>query len=140
MTVHEDLGRKNDVKMGSERGFGFVFAAVFAIIGLWPLIGGEPVRIWALGVAVAFVAVALIYPRALRPLNILWFRFGLLLYKITSPIVMAVMYYIAVVPVGLLMKVFAKDPLQRKFDPNAKSYWIDREPPGPEPESMKRQF
>lgn len=138
--MHEDLSRKNDVKMGSERGFGLVFAVVFAIIGLVPLIDDEPVRMWALGVAVAFLAITLIFPRALRPLNIAWFKFGLLLYKITNPIVMAVMYYIALVPVGLLMKVFGKDPLHRRFDPDAKSYWIDREPPGPEPESMKRQF
>lgn len=138
--MHEDLNRKNDVKMGSERGFGFVFAVVFAIIGLWPLIGDGAIRVWAMGVAAAFLAIALVVPRALRPLNIAWFKFGLLLYKITNPIVMAVMYYIAVVPVGLLLKVFGKDPLLRRFDPEAKSYWIDREPPGPEPESMKRQF
>lgn len=138
--MHEDLKRKNDVKMGSERGFGLVFAAVFAIIGLLPLVHDGPLRMWSLGVAAGFVAISFIYPRALKPLNILWFKFGLLLYKITNPIVMGVMYYIAVVPIGLLMKVFGKDPLERRFDTQAKSYWIERTPPGPEPESMKRQF
>lgn len=140
MSMHEDLKRKDDVKMGSERAFGLVFAVVFAIVGLLPLVHDGQIRIWALGVAAAFVVVALVYPRALKPLNILWFKFGLLLYKITNPIVMGGMYYIAIVPIGLLMKVFGKDPLNRSFDPNVKSYWIDREPPGPEPSSMKRQF
>lgn len=140
MSTHEDLNRKNDVKMGSERGFGLVFAVVFAIIGLLPLVHGEAIRLWALGVAAAFLAVSLIVPRALKPLNLLWFKFGLLLYKITNPIIMGGMYYIALVPIGLLMKVFSKDPLNRRFDAAAKTYWIERTPPGPEPESMKRQF
>lgn len=138
--MHEDINRKDDVKMGSERGFGIVFAAVFAIIGLLPLVHGGAIRVWALGIAVAFLAVAFIVPRALKPLNIVWFKFGLLLYKITNPIVMGGMYYIGLVPIGLLMKLFGKDPLNRSFDPSAESYWIDRDPPGPEPSSMKRQF
>ncbi|MEX0693934.1 MAG: hypothetical protein WD075_05790, partial [Rhodospirillales bacterium] len=76
----------------------------------------------------------------LRPLNLLWFKFGLLLYKIVNPVVMALLYYTTMVPTGLLMKLFGKDPLNRTFDAEAKSYWIERDPPGPEPESMKRQF
>lgn len=138
--MHESLDRKDEIKVGSERGFGVVFACVFLLIGLWPLIDGAPLRLWSLIVSAVFFVCALALPIALRPLNILWFKIGMLMYKVVNPLTMAFLYYFTVVPTGLIMKLFGKDPLNRSFDKTASSYWIERDPPGPAPESMKNQF
>lgn len=138
--IHEDYARKDEVKVGSERSFGMVFAGVFALIGLFPLLGDAPVRLWALGIAAAFGLVAIIVPAALKPLNRLWFRFGLLLHKIVNPLIMGLIFFLTVTPTGLIMRMLGKDPLRLKFDREAKSYWIERAPPGPAPETMKNQF
>ncbi|MCG8547991.1 MAG: SxtJ family membrane protein [Alphaproteobacteria bacterium] len=126
-----------EIKRGSERGFGIVFAIVFALIGLYPLWNGDPVRLWAMIIAVAFLALALIAPRTLALPNRLWFRLGMALGAVVAPIVMFVVYAIAVVPVGLIMRLLGKDLLRQRLDQNAKSYWIDRERPVG---SMKDQF
>ena len=137
---HEKLDRGSDVKPGSERAFGLVFAAVFALIGLWPLLSAESVRPWALIVAALLIAAARFAPRALDPLNRLWFLFGVLLHKIVSPLVMALLFFVTVTPIAILMRLAGKDPLRLKFDRAAKSYWIERTPPGPAPETMRNQF
>jgi len=139
-TFHEDLGREQEVKAGSERALGIVFAIVFIIVALWPLINDGAIRHWAMIVAGVFLALGLIAPKLLKPLNWVWFRFGLLLHKIISPIVMALLFFTTVTPIALMMKIFGKDSLHRKFDESAKSYWIEREPPGPDPETMRHQF
>lgn len=139
-SFHEDLGRENEVKAGSERALGIVFATVFIIIGLWPLMGDGAVRHWALIIAGVFLALSFLAPNLLKPLNWLWFRFGLILHKVVNPIIMALLFFTTVTPVALLMKLFGKDSLNRKFDPSAKTYWIEREPPGPDPETMRNQF
>lgn len=139
-SFHEDFGREAPTKAGSERAFGFVFAAVFAIIGLWPLIAGGPPRLWALSVAGAFLLVALLFPKALGPLNRLWFKFGLLLHRVVSPLVMGFLFFVAVTPVALIMRLLGKDVLNLRFQRGAKSYWIERTPPGPAPDTMRRQF
>ena len=114
--------------------------AVLALYALAPLLHDNPVRWWALAAAAVFCGLALLLSRALAPLNRLWSRFGLLLSKIVSPIVLALLYFLTVVPVGLLMRLSGKDPLRLRFDPKAESYWIPRTPPGPAPDSMKNQF
>lgn len=136
----ESLQDKDDVEIGSEKSFGLVFAVVFAIIACWPLIHGMPPRWWAIAVSVVFLAAAFFAKPLLKPLNVVWFKFGLLLYKIVNPIVMGLLYYLTIVPMGLIMKAIGKDPLNRRFNPDAKTYWIERAPHGPEPESMKNQF
>ena len=136
---HEDY-RERQVKSSSERSFGIVFGVVFAIVALWPLTGGGAVRIWAAAVAGAFVVVALVWPSALAPLNRVWTAFGSALHKITNPLIMGLVFYVAVVPTALIMRMLGKDPLRRRFDRDATSYWIEREPPGPTPGSMNRQF
>ena len=138
--VHETMKRDEEVKGSSDRAFGIVFTVVFVIVGLWPLTGGGSPRIWALIVAGVFLAAALMYPTILAPLNRLWTRFGLLLHKITNPIIMGLVFFVTVTPTALIMKMMGKDPLNRKIDRNAKSYWIDRQPPGPSPDTMKNQF
>lgn len=138
--THESFARETDVKGSSNRAFGVVFTVVFAIIGLLPLFGGGPVRWWSLMVAGVFLLAALVRPRVLAPLNRLWTRFGLLLHNITNPIIMGLVFFLAVTPTALIMRALGKDPLRRRFDKSAKTYWIDRQPPGPEPETMKQQF
>lgn len=95
---------------------------------------------WTGGIAVLFLVAALFYSAALKPLNRLWLKFGLLLHKVVNPIVMALVFFGAVLPTGLLMRALGKDLLRLKRQPDANSYWIERRPPGPPPESMKDQF
>lgn len=125
------------IKMGSERSFGLVFAGVFGLIALLPLVQGHPVRLWALPVAALFLGIALICPALLAPLNRLWFRFGLALGRVMTPVVMGLVFVVAVIPTALLMKLLRKDPMQRRLLPEAASYWERRErQPGP----MRDQF
>jgi len=138
--VHETLTRNEEVKGSSDRAFGVVFTVVFLIIGLWPLMSSAGPRIWALVVAGLTLTAALAYPSVLAPLNRLWTRFGLLLHKVTNPLIMGLVFFLTVTPTALIMKMLGKDPLNRKIDRNAKTYWIDRSPPGPSPETMKNQF
>ena len=137
---HEDFGRTQQVKGGSNRAFGIVFAVVFVIIGLWPLLGGAGVRLWSLIIAGLFVAVAFLKPDILQPLNNLWTKFGLLLHKIVSPLIMGLIFFTTVVPTGLIVRLLGKDLLGLKLHPEQASYWIERNPPGPAPETMKNQF
>ncbi len=138
--THERLSEDEVVKGSSDRSFGLVFTAVFTLIGLWPLLSGEGVRWWSLAVALIFAALAIARPSALAPLNRLWTRFGLMLNRIVSPLVMGLLFYLIITPFALIMRAVGKDPLRLEFDPGAESYWIEREPPGPAPESIKNQF
>ena len=138
--IHEDFWHEDGPKAGSERGFGIVFAVVFVIIGLLPLWDGSPMRLWAMIVAGVFLGTGLFVPVVLRPLNRLWFLFGMALHKVMNPLVMGLLFYLTVTPTALIMRMVGKDPLNRRFDPSAKSYWVEREPPGPAPETMRQQF
>lgn len=136
---HQRIGR-HDVKIGSERSFGIVFGVVFSVVGAWPLLRGDQPRFWSLALAIGFLSAALLWPSVLAPLNRLWFKFGILLSKITTPIVMGLLFVVAVVPTALVMRLRRKDLLNLRFQPEARSYWILRDPPGPMPETMKNQF
>ncbi|WP_417710150.1 SxtJ family membrane protein [Roseibium aggregatum] len=125
------------VRMGSERNFGLVFAAVFALIGLWPITGGAAPRWILLGLSAVFIAFAMFAPQILRVPNRLWFKLGLLLGAVVAPIVMAIVYLLVLVPIGLAMRASGKDPLSRKMDPTEKSYWIPRTE---QPKSMRLQY
>ena len=138
--LHEDFSQKHTVKASSERSFGFVFAAVFTVVGLVPLWNGGPVRIWAMVLATAILAAALVRPRILAPANRAWFRFGMLLGAIVAPVVMMLVFLVAVTPTALAMRLLGKDSLRLKFDPQAQTYWLRRDPPGPDPTTMSRQF
>lgn len=140
MATHEDLKRSHAIETSSEKSFGFVFSVVFAIIGLFPLIRGGGGRWWALGLSFGFLALALTCPRVLRPLNRAWARFGILMSKITNPLVMGILFYGVVTPVALIMRLLGKDPLRLKRDAAATTYWIERAPPGPDPKTMVHQF
>ena len=137
---HEDFSREEHVEGSSDRSFGFVFAAVFGVIAALPLLHGGALRLWAVPVAIAFAVVALVRPALLAVPNRLWMKFGLLLGKIVSPIALGVLFYGALTPLGVLMRLAGKDPLRLKRDDAAASYWIPRTPPGPPPTSMTNQF
>ena len=130
----------SSIKVGSNRSFGVVFVVVFALIGLFPLVREDAPRIWALLVSAAFLLPTVVYPQALGPLNKLWFRFGMLLGRIINPLVMFIMYALVMVPVGLVLKLMRKDLLRLKLDAQSPTYWNQRAPPGPTPESLKDQF
>ena len=129
-----------EIRMGSERSFGIVFCVVFALVGLWPLTGDGGPRWWALAVAAGFLAVALARPALLRPLNRAWFRFGLLLGRIVSPVVMGLIFVLTVIPTGLIRRLRDRDPLRQRFDPEARSYWIERDREAASRSSMRKQF
>jgi hypothetical protein len=140
MAANEPIVSHRKVVAGSDRSFGLVFAAFFALAALLPVIHGAPPRWWALGLAAAFAAAALFVPRVLHPLNRVWFAIGMLLHHVVNPVVMAVMFYGAILPMALLLRVLGKDLLRLKREPEAASYWIPREPPAPAPGSMSKQF
>lgn len=128
------------MEAASDRSFGLVFAVVFLVVASLPLVRGGSIRLWALPVSAAFLGVALLSPRWLAPLNRVWTRFGLLLHSIVSPVALAVVFFGVVLPTGVLLRAFGKDPLRLKRDPAAGTYWIERDPPGPTAESLRNQF
>ena len=132
-----EISRHVSTEQSSEKSFGVVFSIVFLIVALYPLINSEGLRIWALVVSIIFFLLAFLAPKILVLPNKLWFKFGLLIGSIVAPIVMAFVYFVTVLPTGLIMRILGKDLLKQKPDKNAKSYWIERsEPMG----SMKNQF
>jgi hypothetical protein len=137
---HETFDREEEVTGSSDRGFGFVFAGFFALVAIvrwWKEQGGAG---WFAAAAVAMLLIALIRPSLLAPFNRLWTKLALLLSRIMNPVIMGILFFLVVAPIGLLMRLFGKQPLALGFDPAAKSYWIERNPPGPLPGSMKNQF
>ena len=126
----------NDIKISSNKSFGIVFFVVFLLIGLYPLIYDENVRIWSLIISFIFLVLGFLNSSILTPLNLLWFKFGILLGKLISPIIMGIVFFLVVTPIGLIMRLFKKDLLKLKKN-NAKSYWIKR---STNESSMKNQF
>jgi len=140
MGAHESIERDDDVVGGSDRAFGLVMAGACAVFGSLPLLRLHAPVWWLYGVGAVFLAVALTRPALLAPLNRLWTRFGLLLHRVVSPVMLGAMYYGVMVPAGLIMRLVGRDPLRLKRDPRATTYWVERQPPGPEPQSMRQQY
>ncbi|MDA1131878.1 MAG: SxtJ family membrane protein [Proteobacteria bacterium] len=136
---HESYQR-DGVKRGSNRSFGFVFAAALAVFAGIAILRDSGLWAWWLAAATVFLVAAIGFPRALDPLNRAWHRFGLLLGKVTTPIVLGLLFFATVTPTAILFRLLGKDPLRLKMDPGAATYWIVRDPPGPEPGTMHRQF
>ena len=126
----------DNVKLGSNRSFGIVFFLVFLLIAIYPLINNEELRIWSLIISIIFLVLGLINSKILTPLNKLWFKFGLLLGRIVSPIIMGIIFFLVVTPIGFIMRIIGKDLLNLKFNKD-KSYWIEKT--GPK-SKMKNQF
>lgn len=128
-------------KQGSDRSFGYVFAVVFALIGLFPLVRLETPRWWSLAVAAVVVVFAVLFPHRLHPLNRAWLAFGRLLHRIVSPLVMGAIFFLAVTPTALIMRLRRRDLLSLRRRPDLSSYWIEREAAAQPPsETMKKQF
>ena len=126
----------DNIKIGSNRSFGIVFFVVFLIIAIYPLINGDELRLWSLIISIVFLSLGLLNSKILNPLNKLWFKFGIFLGKIISPLVMGIIFFLIVTPIGLLMRLLNKDLLNLKFN-NNNTYWIKKT----EPKSkMKNQF
>ena len=146
-SFHEDYGRHEEVKGSSDRGFGLTvggillaIAAVRTGLHLWDGTAAGWFEIVLGGIGAALVAFGLVAPARLAPLNHAWTRLGLILFKVVNPIVLGLIYLTTIVPIGLIMRLIGRDLLSLKFDRQAKSYWVVREPPGPAPESMINQF
>ena len=126
----------DDIKIGSNRSFGIVFFVVFLIIATYPLINGNELRLWSLIISLVFLFLGLVNSKILNPLNKLWFKFGIFLGKIISPLVMGIIFFLVVTPIGLIMRLLNKDLLNLRFK-NKGSYWIEKTDPK---SNMKNQF
>ena len=126
----------DEIKISSNRSFGTVFFIVFLLIALYPLLKGNDLRIWSLVISFIFLALGSINSKILTPLNRLWFKFGLLLGRFISPLIMGIIFFIVVTPTGIIMRLFKKDLLNLKYN-KKESYWIDKT--GPK-SKMKNQF
>lgn len=137
---HERLSRAENVQPGSNRSFGIVFAVVFLIIALLPLWHGGSVLLWSLGFSAAFLAAAFLFPSVLAPLNHIWFKFGLLLHHVMSPVILGLLFFGIVTPFAFVARLFGAKLLTLDKDKSAQSYWQRRVPPGPAPETVRNQF
>lgn len=138
--IHENFAREEAVAGGSPRAFGLLMAGVLALIALFNWWHDGQVWPWLGGAALLFALAALIYPNALAPMSRAWLKFGLLLHKVTNPLIMGLLFYGTVLPTGLIMRALGKDLLRLKTDPRADSYWIARQPPDPAAKTMTDQF
>jgi len=140
ISLHEDLSRQSAEKKSSERGLGVTFAVVFSIIGFARLYRGHDWWLPLFFVAAVFLFLAYFWVAPLRPLNNLWHRFGLLLFYIVNPIVMGIVFFLTVFPIGVLMRLFGKDPLNLKLDREAETYWQEKVSSESVSQNMKNQF
>jgi hypothetical protein len=131
------MQKHSKIKISSNRSFGIVFFFVFLIISLWPLKNENPLRIWSVCIAIIFLILGSINSNLLTPLNTLWFKFGKLLGSIVAPIVMGIVFFIVVTPIGFIMRIFGKDLLNNRYNKKSKSYWINKEK---SKSTMKQQF
>ena len=129
--------KNKEIKLPSNKSFGIVFFIVFFIIALWPLKSGSDIRIVPLLISLIFLILGLINSNLLKPLNFIWMKFGLMLGKFMNPIIMGLIYYLTVVPTGLILKILNKNLLNIKKKNDQKSYWIKKEK---SQSTMKNQF
>lgn len=134
------MSEPKTVKPLANRTFGLIFSGIFLIVALFPIIWGNELRWWAAAIGGVFLLVALIFPVWLTPLNRLWAKFGLLMHKITNPILMGLIFFLTVLPTGLILRLLGKDPMRRKFQPKEDTYWIKREEHQISAETFDQQF
>ena len=128
---------ESKIKISSNRSFGLVFFVVFLIVALWPLKSGEDIRIWSLALSIIFFSLGILNSKLLTPLNKLWFKFGILLGSIVSPIVMGIVFFLVVTPTSIIMRLLGKDLLKKNKIKSASTYWIKRDKQNT---TMKKQF
>ena len=138
---HDNIVSHDNREPPSIKNFGLTFAFVFVVIAAWPLVfRNEHPRYWALVIGGAFVAAAFLAPGILKPLNNLWFKFGMLLHRIVNPIVLGVMFLVFITPIAIVLRLLGKKLIPLAFERDRASYWIERTPPGPAPDSLRKQF
>ena len=125
------------IKISSNRNFGLLFFTVFLIVALWPLKYEADIRLWSLTLSIIFFILGIFNSKLLTPLNKLWFKFGIFLGAIISPIIMGIVYFLVVTPIGIFMRLLGKDFLKMKKVQNTSTYWIKR---GKQLSTMKKQF
>ena len=125
-----------DIKIGSNRNFGIVFFVVFLLIGLWPILKGNELRIWSIVISLIFLILGILNSKILTPFNKVWFRFGIFLGNFISPIIMGIVFFLVVTPTGLIMKLLRKDLINLRKN-NSSTYWIEKKDIK---SSMKNQF
>ena len=128
---------KSKIKISSNRNFGLVFFFIFLVVSIWPLTHNESPRIWSAIISLAFLILVLTRSKLLTPLNRLWAKFGIILGSIIAPIVMGVVFFLVITPIGLVMKIIGKDLLSIKYDKKKETYWVKRDKPT---STMKQQF
>jgi len=138
--THEDFAREERVEIGSNRTFGVVVGLVIMIFGLTPLLHGGNVRLWLLAPGAALLLVGALKPALLAPLNLVWFWIGKLLGMVVAPIVMMVIFFVTITPIGFLMRWSGKDSLRLRRRSDVDTYWIKRDGPGSTRETLKNQF
>ena len=126
----------NDLKISSNRSFGIVFFLIFLLIAIYPLTYNSEIRIWSLIISLSFLIFGIMNSKILLPLNKIWFKFGILLGLVFSPVIMGFIFFLVVTPIGILMRVLRKDLLNLKFG-NLETYWIEKKDQKSE---MKNQF
>ena len=131
-----NIMKNNEIKISSNKSFGIVFAIVFFLIGLWPIIESNDIRIWSLILSVIFLILGLMNSSILTPLNKIWFRFGIFLGNFIAPVVMGIIFFFVVTPIGLIMRLLGRDLIKLKKN-NENSYWIEKKDTE---SSMKKQF
>lgn len=137
MSMHDEIIH-TPVKIGSERNFGLVFASVLLIVGVWPFFKGDSLRLWAIIAACVFLLTAFIAPRILHWPNRMWAKFGILLGRIITPIVMGILFLLVIVPIGLILRRRLRRMVA--MDDKVSSYWENRSGSVIEPESFEKQF
>ena len=128
---------KSKIKISSNRNFGLVFFFIFLVVSIWPLTHNESPRIWSAIISLVFLILVLTRSKLLTPLNRLWAKFGIILGSIIAPIVMGVVFFLVITPIGLVMKIIGKDLLSIKYDKKKETYWVKRDKPT---STMKQQF
>ena len=131
-----NIMKNNEIKISSNKSFGIVFAIVFFLIGLWPIIKSNDIRIWSLILSIIFLILGLMNSSILTPLNKIWFRFGIFLGNFIAPVVMGIIFFFVVTPIGLIMRLLGRDLIKLKKN-NENSYWIEKKDTE---SSMKKQF
>lgn len=140
MTGHEDLSRTEGLKSASDRVFGFVAAGFAMIMALSPSLRGQTPRWWAAVISLLFLAVALVRPSLLKPLNRLWTAFAGFMNRIVTAATTAVLFFLVFTPSGFLFRLFNRHAMGRRYEPALTTYWLTRQPPGPPPASMVNRF
>ena len=138
--LHESFARDYAMQAGSPRSFGLIVGSVLLLLSGLPLFDGRMPWLWLSGIGAALITIALAAPALLQPLNRAWTGLGRLMQRVFDPVVLGFLFFFVITPIALIMRAAGKDPLLMKRDRAAASYWIERTPPGPTPESMKDQF